>query len=331
MFIVGDRMKTNQLVSFIALALGVQSAGGQAPSDPGIETLHVQGNVYLLSGADGNAAVQIGDDGVLVVDSQPEAISEQVLAAIRKLSNRPIRYVINTGADPDHTGGNAHLASQGDPDIAAALGNPQPIPEGARVVAHESVLLRMAAEYVDPASWPGETYFTGWHDVYFNGEAVRLVHAPAAHSDGDSLVFFRRSDVISTGDVFVTTSYPDIDLARGGSVQGIIDALNQIIDLTVLGRQGEKRRAGGTLVIPGHGRICDQTDVVNYRDMVTIVRDRILDLIGKGMSLEQVLAARPTRDYDPRYGSAVGPEATLRFVQSVYLSLTEDIGAAEGA
>jgi glyoxylase-like metal-dependent hydrolase (beta-lactamase superfamily II) len=186
----------------------------------------------------------------------------------------------------------------------------------------------MAQGDVDPAAWPTETYFAGWHDIYFNGEAVRLFHVPAAHTDGDSLVFFRRSDVVSTGDVFTTTSYPVIDIARGGSIQGLIEALNRVIDLTVLARQREGRRSGGTLVVPGHGRICDQTDVVQYRDMVTIVRDRIRDLIDRGMSLEQVLAAGPTADYDPRYATG-GGEATARFVESVYRSLTHGTGGVE--
>ena len=139
-----------------------------------------------------------------------------------------------------------------------------------------------------------------------------LLHQPAAHTDGDSLVFFRGSDVISTGDIFVTTSYPVIDLDRGGSIQGVIDSLNRIIDLTVPAALQE----GGTLVVPGHGRICDEADVVEYRDMVTIIRDRIADMLKRGMTLDQVKAARPTEDYDPRYGSSSA------FVEAVYRSLS---------
>jgi cyclase len=316
------------LLASLPLVLGAQDTSGQQARDLSVEILHVQGSVYLIAGEHGNTAVQVGDDGVLVVDSQAEAMSEAMLSAIRGLSNGPIRYVLNTSADSGHAGGNAYLASGGDPVIAATLIEPQPIPLGARIVAHERVLLRMAQEDVDAASWPNETYFTDWHDIYFNGEAVRLFQAPAAHTDGDSLVFFRRSDVISAGDVFTTTGYPVIDLDRGGSAQGLIDALNRIIDLTVLARHGEGRRSGGTLVIPGHGRICDQTDVVHYRDMVTIVRDRIRALISRGLSLEQVLEARPIRDYDTRYAAA-GELESARFVESVYRSLVRDARAEE--
>jgi glyoxylase-like metal-dependent hydrolase (beta-lactamase superfamily II) len=321
---------TNRLLVAISFALGVQSASCQEALRFGIETLHVQGNVFLLAGVDANATVQVGDDGVLVVDSQSEVLSQEMLSAIRTLSSGPIRYVVNTSIEADHIGGNTFLASGGDSSIAATLLEPQPVPAGARVVAHENVALRMAQEGVDPTSWPTETYFAGWHDIFFNGEAVRLFHVPAAHTDGDSLVFFRRSDVISTGEVFTTTSYPVVDLARGGSIDGLIDALNRILDLTVLARQGEGRRTGGTLIIPGEGRLCDQTDVVHYRDMVTIVRDRVLALIGQGMSLEQVVAARPTLDFDPRY--AMGDtQATASFVESVYRSLSNATEAARAS
>jgi glyoxylase-like metal-dependent hydrolase (beta-lactamase superfamily II) len=158
---------------------------------------------------------------------------------------------------------------------------------------------------------PTDVYRGQQKDLYFNGEPVVLLHQPAAHTDGDSMVFFRGSDVISTGDIFVTTSYPVIDLDRGGSIQGVIDALNRIIDITVPAALQE----GGTLVVPGHGRICDEADVVEYRDMVTIIRDRIADLLKRGRTLEEVKAARPTEDYDPRYGSSTA------FVEAVYRSL----------
>jgi glyoxylase-like metal-dependent hydrolase (beta-lactamase superfamily II) len=140
---------------------------------------------------------------------------------------------------------------------------------------------------------------------------------PAAHTDGDSIVFFRRSDVISAGDIFTPETYPVIDLARGGSVQGVIDALNRIIELTVPAKYQE----GGTYVIPGHGRLCEEADVVEYRDMVTIIRDRIQDLIRKGKTLEQVRAARPTLDYDTQYGGGATGSGAARFVEAVYRSL----------
>ena len=135
---------------------------------------------------------------------------------------------------------------------------------------------------------------------------------PAAHTDGDSLVYFRHNDVIATGDVFMTTAFPVIDLERGGSINGVVDALNKILDIAF----PEFRLEGGTLIVPGHGRVSDSADVAYYRDMVTIVRDRVQDMIKKGMTIEQVKAARPTRDYDPRYGS---PDA---FVEAAYKSLS---------
>jgi cyclase len=166
--------------------------------------------------------------------------------------------------------------------------------------------------------WPTETYLDEKDEVFFNGEAIEMYHAPAAHTDGDSIVFFRRSDVIATGDLFDTERYPRIDLARGGGLQGTIDGLNKVIDLAI----PEYSDEGGTLVIPGHGRICDEIDVVEYRDMLTIIRDRVAAMIKKNMTLEQIQAARPTLDYDPLYGSTTGPWTTDMFVEAAYKSLT---------
>ena len=153
--------------------------------------------------------------------------------------------------------------------------------------------------------------------MYLNGEGIEVFHEPAAHTDGDAIVFFRRSDVISTGDVFTTTGYPIIDLAHGGSIQGEIDALNQILGMVITAPNEE----AGTYIIPGHGRLCDAADVAYYRDMVTIIRDRILDMLKKGMTLDQVQAAKPARDYDPRWGTTAG--STAMFVEAVYKSLGE--------
>ena len=152
--------------------------------------------------------------------------------------------------------------------------------------------------------------------MFFNGEGIEIVHQPSAHTDGDSFVFFRRSDVIIAGDVFTTTSYPVIDLAAGGSIQGVVDGLNRLVDM-IIPVYGQE---GGTLVIPGHGRLSDFGDVLNCREMTTIIRDRVQDMIKKGMTLEQVKAARPTRDYDPLYGSVPGWTADM-FVEAVYRSL----------
>jgi hypothetical protein len=171
------------------------------------------------------------------------------------------------------------------------------------------------------AAWPTDTYFDEFHKLpeYFNGEAVIVYHAPAATTDGDSMVFFRHSEVISAGNLFSTVSYPLIEVDKGGSIDGVIAGLNKILDLAV----AEYRAQGGTWIIPGRGRLSDTADVASYRNMVTIIRDRVRDLKRKGMTLAQVKAARPTMDFDGRYGSTTGSWTTDMFVEAVYSSLQE--------
>jgi glyoxylase-like metal-dependent hydrolase (beta-lactamase superfamily II) len=173
-----------------------------------------------------------------------------------------------------------------------------------------------------PAAWPTDAYVPEEKDIYFNGEAVMIYHEPMAHTDGDSIVFFRKSDVVVAGDTFVTTSYPFIDRANGGSVQGELNALNRILDLAVPAHEQE----GGTFIIPGHGRVCDEADVLEYRDMVTIVRDRIQDMVKRGLTLDQVKAAKPTLDYDRHYGSDTGFVTTAGFIEAVYNDLKNPQG-----
>ena len=274
-----------------------------------VQTFHVQGNVHMLVGAGANIAVQVGDEGVLVVDTGLAAMSDKVLAAIRRLSGGPIRWIINTNGDPDHTGGNSAISHAG----KTVNGN------AAAIHAQENVLTRMDKAGVPESSWPLNTYYEPSKDFSFNDEAVFLSHAPAAHTNGDTVVYFRHSDVIVAGDVFMTTTYPVIDTKNGGTVQGSIDALNRLLDIAVPKRLQE----GGTYIIPGHGRVCDEADVLEYRDMLVIVRDRIRDLIKKGRTLEQVKAGRPTLDYDPRYGATTGPWTTAMFVEAVYQDLNK--------
>jgi glyoxylase-like metal-dependent hydrolase (beta-lactamase superfamily II) len=211
----------------------------------------------------------------------------------------------------DHVGGNAALAAFGATGANPVEGG------GPTIIAHQNVLNRMTTPVTTSQTpppqkgLPNDEYDTAFKDLYFNGEAVIIFHQPKAHTDGDSMVFFRRSDVLSTGDIFTPERYPFLDLEHGGGVQGEIDALNHILRLTV----PEHLQEGGTRVVPGHGRLCDEADVVDYREMVTIIRDRVQDLIKKGNTLSQVKAAKPSLDYDTRYGSGDA------FVEAVYRSL----------
>lgn len=307
-------------LALLALTAVGFAAHAQSNAREDIAIWPVQGNVYMLVGPSSNTTVQAGEDGVLVVDTQPGALADELLAAIRRISDKPIRYVINTSADPAHVGANEAVARAGSTiaggNVSGTIGDAS---EGAAVIAQENVLTRMST--AEPAmpfdAWPTDTYIGGRKDFYFNGEAVEIIHRPAAHSDGDSIVFFRKSDVVSAGNVFITTTYPVI--ADGGHIQGIIDSLNYLIELTVPADKQE----GGTYVIPGSGRLADEADVVEYRDMLTIIRDRVQSLVDEGKSLREVKAARPTRDYDGRYGADTGPWTTEQFVEAVYRNLKE--------
>ncbi|HEX3838175.1 MAG TPA: MBL fold metallo-hydrolase [Steroidobacteraceae bacterium] len=325
-------MKYLQLLALagMAAAATMAAAAPPAPANPEpapaeVHILPVQGNISMLVGAGGNITVQTGSDGVLLVDTGLAPMSAKVLAAVRSLSDKPIHYIINTHVHPDHVGGNEVIAKAGTTiaggnvvgDIGTSASNQ------ATIIAFQTVLDRMSASgpgltAAPEGALPTDTYTTAQRNIYFNDEGVELIHVPAAHTDGDTMVFFRRSDVISTGDIFVTNGYPIVDLERGGNIQGVIAGLNRIIALAIPADEQE----GGTLIIPGHGRLCDVADVVFYQEMVTIIRDRIQDLIKKGKTLEQVKAARPTRDYDPRYGSSSGFWTTDKFVTAVYQSLS---------
>ena len=296
-------------------------AGSLSAQRAKIGVLHIQGNVYLLYGAGANITMQTGDQAVVLVDSGPAELSEDIRRAIRTVSDKPIGFIINTNADRDHTGGNENLAKAGFFMLESANAS---LPQ-ASVVAHLKVLNRMTgiedkASASTSGSWPTDTYDAADWKLYANGEPLIVEHPPAAHSDGDSIVFFRKSDVVSTGDIFDMTRYPVIDERRGGTLQGVLNALNHILKDIAVPKGNEE---GGTYIIPGHGRACDRNDLANYRDMLTIVRDRIQDMVKKGMSLEQVKAARPTYDYDGGYGAESGPWTTSMFVEVVYRELSQ--------
>ncbi len=310
----------------LALAAVLLSAasGLMAQQTGDLDVLHVQGNVYLIGGAGGNVIVQTGDTGVVVVDTGLAQNAQKLLAAIRKLSDKPIQYIINTHFHPDHMGGNTVIRNAGVTITGANVtGDIRDAAQGAQILAHLNVLNRVSAPAgkqpaMPESAWPTDTYVSGQKELFFNEEPIAIIYQPNAHTDGDSLVYFRRSDVVATGDIFVTTSYPYIDLENGGSIQGEIDALNHILDITIPKHDEE----GGTYVVPGHGRICDENDVLEYRDMVTIIRDRVQAAIKKGMTLDEVRKAGYTKDYDSRYSARSGFGAADNFITAVYKSLT---------
>jgi glyoxylase-like metal-dependent hydrolase (beta-lactamase superfamily II) len=296
-----------------------------------LEVLQIRPNFFMIAGAGGNIAVQIGEDGVVVVDAGLAARADAVVAAIKKLTPRPIRYVIDTGPDPDHVGGNETLSKAGQTLFTApgSIGVTGDFLGGvASILSAQQVLERMSAPAGKTAPFPAgalptETFDDARKYMYLNGEGIEVLRQPKAHTDGDVLVFFRRSDVVVAGDILDTTRFPVIDVARGGTINGEIAALNRVVELAIPSVPIVSREAG-TLVISGHGRVCDQLDVVEYRDMVTIVRDRVRDLIKAGMTLDQIKAASPARGYTRRYGSDSGPWTTNTFVEAVYRSLVQE-------
>ena len=346
---------------------GAGTIPGLNPNGP-ITVLPVRGNIYVLMGGGANITLSVGLDGVLMVDSGSADKSDQVLAAIRTVQQwveaktaaaappvlygaetrnsitearradappKPIRYIVATSIAPDHIGGNVNLSSSGRTftggNVAGQLSD---VSQGAAILGHENLQTRMAntpagQPTVPTRALPTDTYPTDSMKLsnFFNGEGIVLMHQPAAFTDGDTIVHFRGSDVIAAGEVFRTTTYPVIDVAKGGTINGVIEGLNHISDLAV----PEFRSEGGTLVIPAYGRISDIADVSYYRDMTTILRDRIQDMAKKGMTLEQVKAAKPTADYDGRYGATTGPWTTDMFIEAVYKTLPRDAASRPAA
>jgi len=317
---------------FLTLALLVCSAFTTRAADPAtadLDVVRVRPNFYMIAGAGGNIGVQIGSDGVVLVNAGTEAAAPRVLAALRKLTDLPIRYVIDTNAEPDFVGGNAKLAKAGKTIFTNVLGNPAlsaAMTNGgaAAILAHDSILQRMSAPTGKTAPYPDdalptEAFYPKRQTLRMNDEGIEVLYQPAAHSNSDSFVFFRGSDVVVAGDVMDTTRFPVIDIANGGSIQGEIDALNKLIELTIAPTPFIYKGVG-TYVIPGHGRLCEQMEIVDYRDMVVVVRDVIADMIKQGMTLDQIKAASPAKPYETQYGTREG--STSAFVEAIYKSLT---------
>jgi glyoxylase-like metal-dependent hydrolase (beta-lactamase superfamily II) len=325
----GNTLRRALIAALALLAWSSVSSRAADFEQDGLDVIQVRPNFYMIAGAGGNIGVQLGIDGVVLVDAGSEGASDRVLAILKKLTPLPTRYIINTGADADHVGGNAKLAKAGMTIFTNALGNAglaSAMTNGgaAAILAHESILKRMSAPTGQKSpfpteSLPTEAFYTNRKYMRMNDEGIEVLYQPAAHSDADSFVFFRKSDVVVAGDVMDTTRFPTIDLAKGGSVQGEIDALNKLIALAIPPVPFIYEGVG-TYVIPGHGRVCEQLDVVDYRDMVVIVRDNIADLIKQDKTLEQIKAAAPAKAYETQYGRE--PGATNAFVEAVYKSLT---------
>jgi cyclase len=331
------------LVVVVGLALCVGTVALSAQDDAAaLEVLQLRPNFYMIVGAGANIGAQVGPNGVVLVNAGTASASSEVVAAIKKLTPQPIRYIIDTSADPDVVGGNANIAKAGRNITSFATGSGSRTTiagtdaDAARILAHENVLTRMS----EPAGgeppfqsdlWPTETFFERRRTMYFNDEGIEIIHLPAAHTDGDTVVFFRKSDVVVVGNLIDTDRFPVIALAKGGSLQGEIDALNRIIEIAIppgpfvglpSGPSATDPLQGGTDIVPGRGRIYREIDVVNYRDMLVIIRDIVQDMIERKMTLEQIKAADPAKPYRPRYGAAPGPWTTNDFVEAVYKSLT---------
>jgi cyclase len=297
-----------------------------AQEEGGLDVVKVRKNFYMIAGAGGNIGVQIGSDGIVLVNSGSAQATDQVLAALKKLTDLPIRYIINVDADAEFVGGNEKLAKAGYTIFTNAIGNAgfagaMTSGGAAAILAHETVLSRMTKAGYSGAASPTEAFYTPRKALRMNDEGLEILYQPAAHSDADSFVLFRGSDVVVTGDVLDMTRFPMVDVAHGGSIQGEIDALNKLIDLTIAPTPFIYKDVG-TYVVPGHGRVAEQMEVVEYRDMVVIVHDVVADLIKQKKTLAQIKAARPTLPYETRFGAKTGPWTTEMFVEAIYKSLT---------
>jgi cyclase len=301
-----------------------------------LDVVQIRPNFYVIAGAGGNIVVQTGPEGVILVDAGTTAAADRVLAAIRRITTLPIRYIINTSMDPDHVGGNDKLARAGlsilPGAVAAGAGLDDDLVSNsgrASVLAHENVLTRMTAatgpQALPFALFPTKTFAYRLYSMYLNGEGIQALHMPAAHTDGDLVVFFRRGDVIATGDIIDTTRWPLIDIARGGTVQGELDALNRLMDLAIL-NVPIQWNPDRTFLVPGHGFVYDKLDLLEYRDAVTVVRDRVQDLIDEGKTLAQVKAADPTLGYRSQYGADKGEWTTDMFIEVIYNELAANKG-----
>ena len=286
-----------------------------------VEVLKVQGQVYLIAGAGGNIAAQVGDESVLLVDTGYPQMAPKVLAAVRKLSSKPLRTIINTTLMDSHTGANGLLVKEGRliDNVGPGVGqrpNEADLIGSARLTA---LMTDIGRDKISVDRWPPSTYPGKQKDMFSNDEAVVILAVPNAVTAGDSMVWFRRSDVIATGEIMNMASFPFIDVANGGTINGILDGLNALLEIMV----PKHNQEGGTMVIPGYGRIGDEHDVLEYRDMLTIIRDRVQNAIKKGQTLQQIKALKPslTYEYEPRFNRDPAWTAEM-FVEAIHKNLS---------
>lgn len=304
------------------LLLGLLRAQAAAPSE-GVAVLPLRMGVYLLTVEGFNVTVQTGPDGTVVVDPGPKEAAAAVEATIRTISATPVRYVIDTSSDTQLTGGNELVSHAGQSFIANQLGG------AANVIATQNTLLTMISQPGDHSEFalPSEIFTRPQLSFYMNRQPIAVVWLPAAHTNGDVVVRFDGADVLATGSIFDNTHFPVIDLQHGGTIQGEIDALSRLLNtmayvsVPLVGQAAMLNQPLGTLVIPSRGPLCDQHDLVTYRDMVETIRERVADLIAHGADLQRVLAARPAQGFEARFGSDTGAWTTQDFVTAVYQSL----------
>ena len=282
-----------------ALVIGLASAAGaqqqQDFSAVQIKPTKLADNFYTLEGQGGMIGVLVGPDGVFMVDSQFAPLTEKIVAAIKQISDRPIKFLVNTHQHPDHTGGNENFAKL-----------------GVTVISRDELRGRLAATTgrgaVPPAALPMLTY-KGAITLHMNGEEVRLIPVPAAHTDGDTMIHFVKANVLMPGDFYRSVQYPNIDRANGGSLKGMLDGFNTIIEIA----------NPTTKIVPGHGVVVDEKAVAEHRDMAIALRDRVAALIKKGQTQEQIVASKPTADYDAKVPQ---PGTTgERFIGQLYAEL----------
>jgi cyclase len=269
-----------------ALALPLTASAQRDFSDVRITPHHVAGSVYYLEGQGGHVVVSAGDDGVVMIDDQFAPLTDRIIAAIRTISDEEIRFLINTHMHGDHTGGNENIGRLGIP-----------------IMARDNVRVRLMAS-LPQIALPVVT-FTDDIALHLNGEDAEVITLPPAHTDGDSYIYFRGSDVIAAGDVFRTVAFPVIDLNNGGSLDGTIEALGILAGIA----------GPSTQIVPGHGVVSTREDVMEFRDMVLDVKAQVAEMVARGMSYEQVAAASPTSPYEAKWGD---PE---RFLTAVYAEL----------